>query len=380
MRVLNIMLGKGKGGLEQASFDYADMLTFQGHSCLTIASKKSWLLKSLDGAELKYLSLRQWGVWDWFAARQLRKIAEDFRPDLITLHGNRAAGLARKAFSRLSIPLIAIAHNYRFKGLLPADHVFAVAPDIARSLSEQSLQDDNIQKDPDWITIVPNTVRMKDLPRKSQLIRTHPPLIIGVLGRLSKEKGVDIFLEALSHLSQEKIPFQAIIGGDGPEKDALIQKAQALNLQNHVQFMGWIKDKTAFFEKIDIFCLPSRIESFGIALLEAFAAGKPVVSSNTSGPLSIAKHNYNALFFEKERADEMAKMFGILLRSPDKRYQLAEQGYHTARQSYDFPIVSAILEQALTSLLPPRSLFARIDKTDEMNDISEENHFSPFHP
>ena len=81
----------------------------------------------------------------------------------------------------------------------------------------------------------------------------NKPPVIGFMGRLSPEKGVDCLLKALAILKRKKINFEVIIAGEGRCKRKLMNQTKSLNLENDVKFIGWINNKEDFFEKIDIF-------------------------------------------------------------------------------------------------------------------------------
>src|SRR6202034_4671627 len=83
------------------------------------------------------------------------------------------------------------------------------------------------------------------------------------------------------------IPFKAVLAGEGEEEGALRDLAREKGLGEELRFAGWVTDKQAFFDSIDLFCLPSHHEPFGIVLLEAMAQGLPVVATASEGPSEI---------------------------------------------------------------------------------------------
>ncbi len=106
MTILNLMLGKGRGGLEQAGVDYAEALAHAGINALTITHPQAWVNPSL--ANLPHTTLSHIASWDIFAILKLRKIAEEKNATAIICHGNRAL---RVAFTALKgrVPVIAVA-------------------------------------------------------------------------------------------------------------------------------------------------------------------------------------------------------------------------------------------------------------------------------
>lgn len=103
---------------------------------------------------------------------------------------------------------------------------------------------------------------------------------VGVIGRLSPEKGVDVFLAACARLRQEGLDFQALIVGDGPERAALERQAADLGLSASVTFAGHRADMRAVYPAIDLLVLPSRSEGLPNVLLEGLRADRPVVATS----------------------------------------------------------------------------------------------------
>lgn len=113
-----------------------------------------------------------------------------------------------------------------------------------------------------------------------QLIEGLPRPRISVVGRLSHEKGADLFLHAIATILREGIEVSAILAGDGPERPALECLAQELGIRERVTFLGHLADPDAVYAGSDLVVLPSRSEGMPNALLEALVAGRPVVSTD----------------------------------------------------------------------------------------------------
>ena len=111
------------------------------------------------------------------------------------------------------------------------------------------------------------------------------------VGRLIPEKGVDFLLRALALLKEEFPDFEAVIAGDGPERERLERLAQELGIGNNVTFTGFLKDYgdvIALMKASKVFAFPSRREGFGIVVLEAMASGSPVVT--VEHPMNASMH------------------------------------------------------------------------------------------
>jgi glycosyltransferase involved in cell wall biosynthesis len=104
--------------------------------------------------------------------------------------------------------------------------------------------------------------------------------VLGVVGRLSPEKGVDVFLDACAILRSRGEPFSARIAGIGPESDRLLAQGRRLGLEERVRFLGDVRDIAAFYRDIDVLVIPSRSEGLPNVLLEALGADRPVLATN----------------------------------------------------------------------------------------------------
>jgi glycosyltransferase involved in cell wall biosynthesis len=183
--------------------------------------------------------------------------------------------------------------------------------------------------------------------------RLGPP-IIGFLGRLLPEKGPDLLIDALAILKAKGVRFGARIAGDGAIKSEVAARAAASGLVDMVTWLGWVEALPAFFESIDVLCVPSRHESFGLVLLEAFAAGKPVVATRTVGPSETVVEGRNGLLCDIDAVDIAAKL-ETLLRDPARLTQLGAQARIDAA-GYAMPAVAPNVAAVLTGLIRARAL------------------------
>ena len=103
--------------------------------------------------------------------------------------------------------------------------------------------------------------------------------LVGVVGRLSHEKGVDVYLDACASLAERGRAVESVIAGDGPERAALEAQAQRLGLQQRVHFLGTVSAVGALYPQLDLVVLPSRSEGLPNVLLEALLADVPVVAT-----------------------------------------------------------------------------------------------------
>jgi glycosyltransferase involved in cell wall biosynthesis len=174
------------------------------------------------------------------------------------------------------------------------------------------------------------------------------PIILGVIGRLHKAKGFDNAIEALKILRKEsskKIILK--IAGTGEEIANLQKKIKDLNLEDGVEFLGWIDDPKDFFSQIDIFILPSTIETFGLVLLEAMKYGKPIISTNCDGPREILRKDIDALLIDLKSSEsipnQIAKNVEKLISDEKLANNLVENSYKRLKSRFTFEVLESLL-------------------------------------
>ena len=154
------------------------------------------------------------------------------------------------------------------------------------------------------------------------------------LGRLEKRKGLRYLLEAYSRLKWEHPNIRLIVVGPGsPDKESH-SVLGGRGLQD-VVFTGAVPygDLPRYYASADIYCSPATGgESFGIVLLEAMAAGKPVVASNIEGYAGILTHGQEGLLFPRKNTESLADALGSLIRDPELRSKLGAQGLKSVAQ------------------------------------------------
>ena len=279
MRIVQVMLAEGLGGAERYFVDLSLALARRGHEVLAVCHPRFRQRRLLAGVpNLTVKLVHAWGSWDWFAVRSLRKTIGAFAPAVLHTHLARATHLAGRAAS--GVPLIVKTHN-----LIDLKYY----RHVDRFISTTNAQRDHLLRhgvDEASIQVIPNFSAARVVAIDGR--PAHLPPVVVAYGRLVAKKGFDVLLRAFRKLRDEgHRDIRLLIGGDGPELPHLRALAADLGLLDGIAFAGWIDDVGEFLARGDVFALPSRDEPFGIAVLEAMAAGCPIVATRTAGPLEI---------------------------------------------------------------------------------------------
>jgi N-acetyl-alpha-D-glucosaminyl L-malate synthase BshA len=129
---------------------------------------------------------------------------------------------------------------------------------------------------------------------------------------------------------RKQLPVKLLLVGDGPERSSIEKMCRDCHLCDDVIMVGKLKSTVDVLKISDLFLLTSETESFGLAALEALAAGVPVISSNTGGIPEVNQHGYSGYLSEVGDVEDMAKNAISLLSNPDRLQQFRKQSLEVA--------------------------------------------------
>ncbi|MCH9018679.1 MAG: glycosyltransferase family 4 protein, partial [Chloroflexi bacterium] len=232
--------------------------------------------------------------------------------------GTFHASYARQHLYRVTHPIIKRWHK-RLHGNI------AVSPAARRYVNNTF---------PGDYEIIPNGIDFKHFSSNVAPLPQYQDGKLNILfvGRLEKRKGLRYLLEAYSKLKWEQPNIRLIVVGPGnPDKESY-SVMSSRNLQD-VEFVGRVSydELPRYYASADIFCSPATgAESFGIVLLEAMCAGKPVVASDIEGFRGIITDGVQGLLVAKKDSSALADALGKLARDPELRSKLGGQGDRSA--------------------------------------------------
>lgn len=181
--------------------------------------------------------------------------------------------------------------------------------------------------------VIPNPVNPVSLPSQAaaQLAKGMKPHTLIGMGRLSREKGFDLLLDAFSRIATRHPDWTLKILGDGPLRNELEAQAQKMNLGSRIEFTGALHDPFPVLCNADLFVFSSRFEGFGNALCEAMACGLPVISFDCpSGPAEIIRQGVDGILVPAEDVTALAAAMDRLMGDADERRHLAARAPEVA--------------------------------------------------
>lgn len=338
MRILNIMLARVKGGVETMAVHYHNALVAEGHDVLSLGHPDGVMPAALPRETFKPLNARF--NHDPLAAIALRGYVRALRPDMVLTHGNRATGLCLLPFMGLSQRTIQVMHNNFSKSHLGRVRAaFCVSASVLRHVTTTWPGTPAYAVD-NFAPLVERPVKLAPVGRP----------VIGALGRLHEQKGFDILLQAVAVLRDEGIDFALRIAGDGPARGELEALTATLDLTDRVTFCGWVSPATPYLAGLDLFVMSSRYEPFGLVVIEAMAAGLPVVASAIEGPVEILRDGHFGLMFPNEDVTALASALKSALGNWEGMLTLARAGQAHVLATYGLAAGQHRLKTALAAI------------------------------
>jgi glycosyltransferase involved in cell wall biosynthesis len=210
-----------------------------------------------------------------------------------------------------------------FSKLLAA-HV-AVGERTARELEAR------IHLRPGAIRSIPNGVADRPLTAPP---RTREGATVGSLGRLDRQKGYDVLLDALPTLPAGTA---VVVVGDGPERSALEQQADRLGVSDRFHLVGRKENARDYLASFDLFVLPSRFEGLPLVLIDAMLAELAVVATDVGSTSEAVQDGRTGLLVPAEDAEELGRALNSLLGEPRQRKQLGRAGRVVALEAFSAP-------------------------------------------
>ncbi len=257
-----------------------------------------------------------------YMAKQILAESDIHLPVITTLHGTDITLLGRDSSFE---PVISFAIN-------KSDGVTTVS----NSLKNDTYKLFGVNKD---ISVIPNFVCMEqyDMPENAELREAYAPNGEKVLVHISNFRAVKRVEDVVRVFAEVRktVSAKLVLVGDGPERSRVEQLCRELKTCEDVIMLGKLKDPTEVLSIADLFLLPSESESFGLAALEAMAAGVPVISTNTGGLPEVNRHGVTGMMSDVGDVEDMIKNTLYLLDNDARLNKFKKQAKERA---YDFDL------------------------------------------
>jgi len=276
------------------------------------------------------------GGRDWSAFWSLVKLIRAFRPHVVHTHTAKAGALGRLAATLCRVPVVVHTyHGHVFDGYFsPFTTKVVVATErvLARTASALVAVTERVRRDilahrigtPDRVVVVPLGLDLDPLvaaaPRRGELraelgLSPLAPLV-GIVARLVPVKAHEVFLEAARAIAPVRPEAIFLVVGDGERRGELEALARGAGLGDRVRFLGWRADLARLYADLDVVVLTSKNEGSPVALIEAMAAARPVVSTRAGGVEDVVGDGETGLVVPVGDAAAIARAIVDLLEHP----------------------------------------------------------------
>jgi glycosyltransferase involved in cell wall biosynthesis len=358
MKVLHIISSGGMYGAEAVILNLARTLRDGLHECVmgvfSNSSNPKLQLHEIalkEGFESHLIPCRR--QVDLAAIAKVRELVTRVGPDVVHAHGYKADIYAYLALRGMGVPLVSTCHTWYDTDLFlsiygMADRfvlrryarVVGVSDEVRQRLLKAGVREENIRMVRNGIDLRPFDGALASLRNDTKPDRA---LVVGLVGRLAWEKGVDLFLRAAGEVLVEFPETRFVVVGEGPDQEKLEQLIDASLIRESVELLGRREEMASVYASLDVMVSSSRQEGLPMAVLEGMASGLALVATAVGAVPTVIVDGRTGVLVPAENAELLAAGIAELLRDPEKRKrlggaarQLIEEEYSAARMTADY--------------------------------------------
>ncbi len=322
-------------------------------------------------------------VKDFKAFIEIRRIIREFKPDIVHTHASKSGALGRLAAISMNVPFILHTfHGHVFHsmfGKIKTNFYIYIERFLAKRSSaivaisnqqKKELLHDFKICDEKKIHVIPlgfdlekfNTnTEEKRLSFRNEFFISDDEIAIGIVGRLTGVKNHKLLLDSLKltipHISKK---IKIFIVGDGEDRDDLISICKEYSFsfstpenkkESLINFTSWRSDMDTVYAGLDIVVLSSLNEGTPVTLIEAQAAGRPVISTDVGGVKDIIKNNVTGLLAKSKNAIDFSEKLKIMIENDELRNSMGDKGYKNVFEEFSYKRLVADMESLYNQLL-----------------------------
>jgi glycosyltransferase involved in cell wall biosynthesis len=358
MTILHIISSSGMYGAEAVILNMSRTLNRSGHcSVLGVFSNSSnpnlqlHAAAAKEGIESNLIPCK--GQIDRRALATIRELAVRTGADIVHAHGYKADIYVYLALRAQHIPLVSTCHNWIDRDLSVSLYgaldrfvlrnymrVVAVSNEVKHRLLKAGVREEEIR-------LIRNGIDLRLFDNAHPILRSDStadhPLMVGLVGRLSKEKGVDIFIRAAAHVLVKLPRARFLVIGEGPDRERLELLIDELQIRESLQILGHRDDMPSIYASLDLMVSSSRQEGLPMAILEGMANRLPLVATAVGEVPTIVLDGQTGVLVPAESVEALSEGILDLLRDPAKRTrfgmaarQLIEEEFSAERMTADY--------------------------------------------
>ncbi|MCR9073352.1 MAG: glycosyltransferase [Alphaproteobacteria bacterium] len=322
MRILSTLAGAADGGAETFFVTLARAFADAGEDSRAVIRPNPARRADLEAGGVA-VSEAPFGSWlDFRTGPALRRAVADFHPDVVLSYMSRASAWMPNG---PHLKAARLGGFYDLNYFRRCDYLICITEGIRRHVVAGGWPEARC-------SVIANFAECDGSPPADRTALGVPEgaTVVFTPSRLHKVKGFDVLMRAAVDLPQVYL----WIAGSGPEEASLKALASELDIADRVRFLGWRRDTGAFFRSCDIVAFPSRHEPFGTVTLEAWAYGKPLVTTDADGPAEFVRDGEDGLVVPRGEAAPLREALRRLMDEPGLADRLVARG--TARHEAEF--------------------------------------------
>jgi glycosyltransferase involved in cell wall biosynthesis len=347
---MHIIGSRQFGGADQFYVRLLQALAESGQTVTAVNRAGSPVSQALEELAIQQFHLPLANGWDLWSVWKLRQLISAKRPDIVQTYMGRATRLTRLPHRSPAIHIARLGGFYKIDGYYRHAHAWiGNTKSLCDYLVKSGLPSERVYQIGNFVPDA-QTVSADELGAlRHEWQIAENAWVVFALGRLLKMKGFDDLLEALARLPSSVAgrPLVLMIAGDGPELDALKTLTRQLGLDSKVRWLGWQNPPDRFYALADVFVCPSRLETLGNVILEAWNYRLPVISTRSEGGSELIDNRHSGLLCECDDPQGLADLLLELLSANEAdRAALGEAGHRELQLKHG----KASVVKAYTSL------------------------------
>lgn len=337
IRSVHIVGSRLSGGAERFYLRLVHGLHERGHPTISFNRPGSAVSGLLDpGIPQFHPAMRN--KYDLFSRRAISREIARFDPDIVQTYMGRATRLTHLPRGRRPVHIARLGGYYKLRGYYEHAHAWVGnTRGICDYLINAGFPRERVFHITNFVD-PPTHSSAEQLTQLRRALELPPDALVAVTAaRFNPVKGLDVLLDAFARVPAQSDgrPVLLVIVGDGPLANTLQNQARALGINARVRWAGWQADPGPYYELADVVVFPSRVkETLGNVILEAWAHGKGLVTTQSRGALELSTHERDALQVPCEDAPAFAGALTRLLADEALRTALGAAGNATLAHHY----------------------------------------------
>jgi glycosyltransferase involved in cell wall biosynthesis len=378
MKILHVISSGGMYGAEAVILNLSRTLDKNGHaSVLGVFSNTSNPNLQLheaatrEGIESHLIPCS--GQIDRTVATSIRQLVQSTGAEIVHAHGYKADVYTYFALRGTKVPFVSTCHNWLKDGPLVSCYgmvdrfvlrnyaaVIAVSDEVKAQLLKAGVRKDKVHLIRNGIDLRPFGDATPSLRVGSSSAKT---LTVGWIGRLSREKGADIFLRAAAIVLKTRPDARFVIVGDGPDLSMLNALMKNLEIEENVSFVGRRGDMPGVYASLDVMVSSSRQEGLPMAILEGMASSLPMVATAVGDVPTLVLDGRTGITVPSEDVELLAAGIVRLLEDSETRGRFGEAGRKLVEEHFSAEQMAADYLRIYTDVAPEKHGSANSSKS-----------------